>query len=216
MSKKKEEKIIEAVIEEKSKKDKPYFFPRMIAFIIDIILVSVISTLIVMVIPENENHKKYVEEYEQIQADYIDKKISEKEYINKSKDVVYDIDYTNTPSTIVQVVVLIGYFIVFQFYNKGQTLGKKIMKLRVVSNEDKDLTLNQVAYRAIIVDSILINILMIGAVLFIGRDYYYYTSFGLQGLDALLIIIALVMIIVRKDGRGLHDVIAKTKVISCK
>lgn len=102
---------------------------------------------------------------------------------------------------------------VFQFYNKGQTIGKKLMRLRVVSVKDSDLTLNQITYRGLIINSILSNILIIGSLLFLNRDYYYYASSGIQMLSSLILIVTLIMILFRKDGRGLHDVIANTKVI---
>jgi uncharacterized RDD family membrane protein YckC len=166
-----------------------------------------------MVIPENKNYDKYMKEYEQIQTDFIEEKIDSEEYFNKSMDVVYDIDYSNVFSMITEVVLIILYFIVFQFYNKGQTFGKKLMKLRVVSTKGDNLTLNQVAYRALIINSILINILILGSLLFLGRDYYYYASLVLQVIGSIIIVVTLMMIFFRKDGRGLHDVIAGTKVI---
>ena len=184
--------------------------------IIDAILVLIICSCVAFVLPANENHEKYVEEYTQIQKDLVDKKITTDEYINKSKDVVYDIDYSNTMATLSQVVVFILYYVVFQYYNKGQTIGKKIMKIKVVSTKDKELSLDQVAIRALIADSILINLLLVGAVLFIGRNYYYFTSLGLQILDYAVIIVALLMVLFRKDGKGLHDLAAGTKVVNTK
>ena len=55
---KKDEKVIEAVIDE----EKPYFFPRMVAYLIDIIIVALISTCIVSILPTNNNYDKYVKE----------------------------------------------------------------------------------------------------------------------------------------------------------
>lgn len=231
MARKKKEEIIEAeVVEKKSTKkenveekvqietinngnDKPYFFPRLVAYIIDIMLVSIVCTGILMIIPENKNYDKYMKEYEQIQTEFIEEKIDSDEYFNKSIDVVYDIDYSNVLPMIIEVVLIILYFIVFQFYNKGQTFGKKLMKLRVVSTKGDKLTLNQVAYRALIINSILINILILGSLLFLGRNYYYYASLVLQVIGSIIIVVTLMMIFFRKDGRGLHDVIAGTKVI---
>lgn len=227
-TKKKDKKVVEAVIYEKESNDKnqvketkeytdntmkPYFFPRLVAYIIDIILVSIICSGIMFLIPENKNYSKYVKEYEQIQTDFIKEKISKEEYINKSADIVYDIDYSNVFSMIIEIVLIILYFVVFQFYNKGQTLGKKLMKLRVISADDGNITLNQMAFRALIINAILINILILTTLLFLGRDYYYYISSGLQGIAGIIVLVTLMMILFRKDGRGLHDVIVGTKVI---
>ena len=230
--KQKKEEVIDAVIYEKKTKDKtnekkesvitvittesdtkPYFFPRLVAYIIDILLISIIFSGIMFLVPENSNYDKYVKEYEQIQTDLIEEKITVEEYYNKSIDIVYDIDYSNVFSMIIQVVLIILYFVVFQFYNNGQTLGKKLMKLRIVSTNGDELTLNQIVYRALINNSILINILIIGTLLFLGRNCYYYISIILQAIASIIVFVTLMMILCRKDGKGLHDVIAGTKVI---
>lgn len=207
------EKIEEALTKETLKNDKPYFFPRLVAYIIDVTLVSIVCSGILFLFPKNENYSKYLKEYQEVQTNFIDNKIEADEYIHKVADITYDIDYSNVLSMILEVVLLILYFIVFQFYNKGQTFGKKLMKLRVVNNNGNELTLNQVTCRALIIDSILINLFMIAALLFSGRNYYYYASLSLQILSGIIIFVTLMMIFFRKDGRGLHDVVTGTKVI---
>lgn len=207
------EKIEEALTKETLKNDKPYFFLRLVAYIIDVTLVSIVCSGILFLFPKNENYSKYLKEYQEVQTNFIDNKIEADEYIHKVADITYDIDYSNVLSMIVEVVLLILYFIVFQFYNKGQTFGKKLMKLRVVNNNGNELTLNQVTCRALIIDSILINLFMIAALLFSGRNYYYYASLSLQLLSGIIIFVTLMMIFFRKDGRGLHDVVTGTKVI---
>ena len=207
------EKIEEALTKETLKNDKPYFFPRLVAYIIDVTLVSIVCSGILFLFPKNENYSKYLKEYQEVQTNFIDNKIEADEYIHKVADITYDIDYSNVLSMIVEVVLLILYFIVFQFYNKGQTFGTKLMKLRVVNNNGNELTLNQVTCRALIIDSILINLFMIAALLFSGRNYYYYASLSLQILSGIIIFVTLMMIFFRKDGRGLHDAVTGTKVI---
>lgn len=222
--KKKKEKVVDAVIlEEVNNKDKkeiktsngqkPYFFPRLIAYFIDFMIVSIVCTGIMFLLPKNDNYDKYIKEYEQIQTEFMENKITTGEYFSKSVDVVYDIDYSNALSMIIEVVLIILYFIVFQFYNKGQTLGKKLMKLRVIDVENNDVTLNQIAWRSLIINSIFVNILIIGSLLFLGRNYYFYASYVIQAISLIIIFTTLIMILFRKDGRGLHDVVTKTKVI---
>ena len=216
---KKDDTVIEAEAVEKDSKvevdeEKAYFFPRAIAYLIDILIVALISSVILAAFPTNKNYDKYMKEYKQIQEDFTAKKITLEEYMNKSVSVVYDVDYSNCAGMIIQVTVLVLYFIVFQAYNKGQTLGKKLMKIKIISTNGNDLSINQIAIRGLIVNSILANLLIIGALLFSGRDVYYYISLGLQGFEGLLVIITLIMILFRNDGKGLHDVLAKTQVVS--
>ena len=212
MAKKKEEKVVEAIVED----EKTYFLPRALAYIIDSILIFVICLGINLALPKNENHEKHLEESRQIQKDYKDKKIKEKEYINRMKEVTYDVDYTNVTGMLVEVTVLILYFGAFQYYNNGKTLGKKITKLKVINVDGKELSLNQIVVRAVIINSIFINMCLIGSVLFVGRSNYYYTSMSFQMVDSLIVLVSLGMILFRKDGRGLHDLVAKTKVVNDK
>lgn len=208
----KESKVVDAIIEE----DKPFFFPRLVAYIIDTVIVFALMLGLAIILPANENHQKYMDEYETIQAQLIDGKMNKNEFTNRYKDVVYDLDYTNTLVSLSQIVLFILYFIVFQYYNKGQTIGKKIMGIKVVSTKGKDITIDQIAIHSLIANSIIINLLLVASVLFIGREYYYYASLGLQLINYFVIIVALLMIIFRKDGKGIHDVLANTKVVSIK
>lgn len=229
-AKKKKEEVVDVVVYEKKPKSKstkkeekviepenigakPYFFPRLIAYIIDIILVSMVCTGLMFLIPENKNYDKYMNEFEQVQVEAMEGKMELEEYFNKYANIVYDIDYSNVLPIIIEVTLIILYFIVFQFYNRGQTLGKKFMKLRVISINDEKLTINQIAYRALIINSILVNILILGSLLFLGRDYYFYASFVLQIVASIIVVTTLIMILFSKEGRGLHDVISATKVI---
>ena len=216
---KKKENIIEAEVEEikdiKEGHEKSYFLPRALAYVIDIILIILISSIITTMIPANKNYDKAFKEYTKLQDKLTSKKITAEDYFKKSVPVVYDMDYNNVPSMIIQVTVLVLYFVVFQAINKGQTIGKKIMKIKIISTDGNDLSMNQVAVRAVIVNSIFINLLLVGSVLFSNRDIYYYISLGLQGFEGLIIITSLIMILFRTDGKGLHDVLAKTQVVSC-
>ena len=155
MARKKKDEVIEAVIiEEKPKRkvekeekdevvieevnnstnyQKTYFFPRLVAYIIDIMLFSIVCTGILFVLPENKNYSKYMKEYEQIQTDYIEEKIDADEYLNKSVRVVYDIDYSNIMSMIIEVVLIILYFIVFQFYSCVCPLASSKLKVHIPS-----------------------------------------------------------------------------------
>jgi len=192
---------------------KAYFFPRVLAYLIDIMIVTVLSSLVISVVPENKNYATYLTEYQKIQSSFLEGDMDADEYVNKSAEIVYDIDYSNVLPMIVEVGVLILYFIVFQFYNKGQTLGKRLLKIRVVSENDGEVSMNQYILRSFIIPSIISKMLIIALVLFLGREYYYYCSFTVQGIQVMLIIVSIFMVMYSKTGRGLHDRLAKTKVI---
>jgi len=193
--------------------NKAYFFPRLVAYVVDVFIVSMVASLICYFIPMN-NYNELQQELTSVQEKFLNEEISEKEYLNQTALISYDLDYAAVPSYIVQVAVLILYYVVFQFYNKGQTLGKKLMKIRVVANDDKyELTINDYIYRSVILNALLANFLLIIFVLFLDRNYYFYTSFTLQIVQIVLSLITIFMVLFKKDGRGLHDMVAHSKVV---
>lgn len=203
-------------IEEIKETQKAFFFPRLIAYILDMLIISVILTLIMLVVPQSNNYSKYLEEYKKVQTDFKAGEISSTEFINKSIEIVPDLDRSNVLTMIVEVVVLILYFVVFQCYNKGQTIGKKLMHIKVVSNDNSELNFNNYVMRSIIVNSLLVNIVVIGLVLFINKEIYFYTSYILQAIQSVLIIVSAFMMMYKKDGRGIQDYFAHTKVVMCE
>lgn len=222
MPNKKKEVIEAEVIKDKTKNvgtmndkvdEKPYFFPRILAYVIDFFIITLISSLILTVIPSNKNYKPNLEKYQKIQTQYMAREITAQEFLDKSVDVVYDIDNSNIISMVIQIVVVILYFAVFQFYNKGQTIGKKLLKIRVISTKDGKLGLVQMILRTLIVQGSLIDILILIALLVSGRNYYYWASLILQFISILIITITLFMIFFKRNGQGLHDVITGTKVV---
>lgn len=192
---------------------KAYFLPRCIAHIIDIIIIVTISALFMLIIPTNHNIEELQKESSELQKKYIAKDISSSEYIEQSKAITYDYQKANVPFAIIDIVLSIGYFVIFQYRNNGQTFGKKLMKVKIVSVNDEELTLNYFVYRALLLQSILVNLILIGAVLFISKNYYFYTDMTLTTIQSLLIIITVGMVLFREDGRGIHDMISKTKVV---
>jgi len=195
------------------KKNKAYFFPRLMAYVLDIFLVSFVASLIMMVVPENKNFVKLQEEAITLQENYMEDKITEEEFIRQYAMITYDADYASVISYIIEVALIVLYFVVFQFYNNGQTIGKKIMGIKIASIDDRELTINDYLYRSIIIDAVLANILVIILVLFMSKNYYFYFSFTLQIIQIILLLVTIFMILFRKDRRGLHDLASHSQVV---
>ena len=212
-----EEKLKE---ENKSKKNpdiKAMFSQRIFAFLIDLVLLSMITSLITMFIPMNDTATKLYDEQNRVLEGYVEGSVSMEEYVNQMVDLGYDISNDISKQTviisIVGVVISLLYYVVYPCYNNGQTFGKKLMKIKIKKTNDKELSMNDLLIRSMINNSILVNIITIALVLFLSKDLYLSMSSLLSSVQYLVLIISLIMIAFTKNAQGLHDKVAKTEVV---
>lgn len=196
-----------------------YFIKRLGALILDMIIVSTVVSMFTFFVNNNSNYEKLTKEYNDVMEQAMDKKTSPKEYkklLSKASDISYDLSKQTVVVSFVSLTMYILYFIVFQFYNKGQTIGKKLMKIKIESNDGKDLTMNQLAVRSLIINSIFANLILLAVIILGSKDVYFVSSTTVSMIQYIIIFTTAIMILFRKDKRGLHDVITNTKVINEK
>lgn len=198
--------------------------PRICAYFIDIIIVLTLTSLITQIRYINPNYDllvKTTNEYSDCYNDYIDNKITINEYNKKMNEITYDMHKYATVNYIVSLFVVLGYFGIFQKFNNGQTIGKKIMKLRVISVDDTEVSLFNYLLRIMPIYlygfggifTLLASIFlphMIGA----SNLNVYISSISITNL--LLSLIDIEFFLIRKDKRALHDILAKTIIIDYK
>ena len=188
-------------------------FPRIIAFIIDLVIVGFICSLISLPFVNEENSEKITNEVNEIVSKAANQEINLETYFTELVPLVYESERQNGITTIIMLLVSIFYYIVYQF-RTGQTLGKKIMNIKLKSNEG-DLTMNQMVFRGCIINSILFTLLTFVFLLFSNSQTFFVADVTLASLYYLILLISSLMIIIRKDNRGLHDIICNTKVVKC-
>lgn len=186
---------------------------RIIAFVIDIVIVSLVVSLINL-LPLDPYKDKYKDAYEKYNE--VVQKSTEDEK-NDYKDEIIELNYEvykyRTYSSMFSATALILYFGVLPLVMNGQTLGKKIMKLRVVSNNEKKLNFWKYLIRIVILNNIWLSLINIGAVYVVNGVKFYYVTYVISMLSSLIYMLNLIMVMFRKDNRGLHDMVAGTKVI---
>ena len=186
---------------------------RIIAFVIDIVIVSLVVSLINL-LPFDPYKDKYKDAYEKynevVQKSTEDEK---NDYKNEIIELNYEVYKYRTYSSMFSATALILYFGVLPLVMNGQTLGKKIMKLRVVSNNEKKLNFWKYLIRIVILNNIWLSLINIGAVYVVSGVKFYYVTYVISMLSSLIYMLNLIMVMFRKDNRGLHDIVAGTKVI---
>lgn len=191
---------------------KASFFKRMGAFVIDYFIVLVIASLITMGFNTNKNNDLN-NQRNQLISDYQNEKITIDEYKNENYKLIYKLQKENITVNIVTITLYIGYFVVFATLNKGQTLGKKLLKIRVVNkNNDKPSIWNMLV-RSLFIYNIISILFSTVAVKFLNINTFTYIYTTLRYIECFVIIISFFMVIYKKDGRGLHDMIAGTNII---
>ena len=195
-------------------KEKPYFVQRLGAFLIDLIIVAFVSSLLTMPFQTN-SVQKLNNQIIDTSTKYVSQEISPAVYINKMIDLNYQLGKQTGLSSVITILIYVIYYVVIQMKLGGQTLGKRVLKIKVVKNDDSDLTMNDMVLRGLINNSILCDILVVISAL-VNKYVYFYGSTGFQWLQGLIIIVSVLMITIRKDGRSIADMIVKTRVVSLK
>ena len=189
-------------------------YKRVLAYLVDIMIISFVSLLLTYFVPTSENYNKLNKEFETLTIDYRNQEVTIEEYLEKGTDINYQLNKEGVPQTIVSTVLSIIYFVVLAYFMNGETLGKKLMKIKITSNNDKKLTMNNYLIRALVIDSVLINIITIITILLFSKDIYLTSYNIISYVFSFVYIVSLAMILFSKNGRGLQDILANTKVIS--
>ena len=189
-------------------------YKRVLAYLVDVMIISFVSLLLTYFVPTSENYNKLNKEFEALTIDYRNQEVTMEEYLEKGTDINYQLNKEGVPQTIVSTVLSIIYFVVLAYFMNGETLGKKLMKIKITSNNDKKLTMNNYLIRALVIDSVLMNIITIITILLFSKDIYLTSYNIISYVFSFVYIVSLAMILFSKNGRGLQDILANTKVIS--
>ena len=91
---------------------------------------------------------------------------------------------------IIYCVILLIYYVVFPIFFNGQTIGKKVFKLKILKENGEKLDYKTMFYRE-----------------GIGRIFINIASLGIT------VVVSTIIMSLREDKKDLADILAKTKVI---
>lgn len=194
------------------KLEKATFFKRFMAQLIDMFIIGLIIGIITMGFSISRI-ERLDSELIDLMNSYTSGDITSDKYIDDYIDIMYDINKASFNNNLVYLVICVGYFLIFQFLNKGATIGKKIMHIRVVSNDGGDAGFVQMFIRTSIINEIIpISMLLILVMVSSGGLFFIFYSM-ISVIENIFVIICIFMILYRSDKLALHDMMSKSMVI---
>ncbi|MCM1371345.1 MAG: RDD family protein [Clostridium sp.] len=188
------------------------FIRRFMSYFADVMIVGVVLS-IVSIFLTTDNAYKLNREYKNTNEEMLNEKIDVGTYYNRVADLSLSLDKENLLINIINCVIIIAYFVILPLYKNGQTIGKKAFGIKIVRDDNEELTANELIIRNVIVNGLL-NTLLSFCLVFFLPGFEYFTIISILALiQYILILISGLMIIFRNDKRGLHDIITKTHVI---
>ena len=189
---------------------KANFIQRALAYLLDIFILSFIFSIITIGFkPNTEIEEKNNEVYD----NYIKGEITAEQYLEEYTDVLYDMQKANALPNAINTVLIIAYFIVFQYLNKGQTIGKKLLKIKIVNEDKKEISLKQMLIRGIMIYSILSSLINIILFFNVSRKVYMTSYLSIGAIESLILFLSAIFILYRNDKKALHDIVSKSIVI---
>ncbi len=194
---------------------KATFMQRLLAYLIDYIIISLIFSLFALSFNTttlNDINDQINETMNKIVN--IDTEKDNLEQLNNQLiDLQYKYQQESKTATAISLLITFVYFTIFQYLNKGQTIGKKILKIKVVNKEEKEPNFLTMFLRTFIVQGILTTTISLLAIFILTKELYMETYVILNSTMSIFVVVCALMVLYRKDRRGLHDMMAGSQVI---
>jgi len=189
-------------------------YKRIISFIIDFAIVMLLASVILSILPKNSKYNEVIDRNKELQEMVIQKKIENKEFVKKSMELTYDSYKFGLLENGITIVLMISYFTCFIYFNHGKTPGKMICRYEV-----KDINGNNPSFLCSLVRTLLISrtfgdIISIILVCVMSQKTFVGMFNYVDMVITTLWLTCPFVAIFREDGRGLHDLIAKTIVVN--
>lgn len=188
---------------------------RLIAYFIDFMIITFISSMIFALPMFKEDYNEYTKVYEEYTTEMTNELNSGSAEVNDEKllSLNYKVLKSTTKLSIITLTVTIIYFGIIAYLLKGQTLGKKLFKIKVTDLEGNLPNPGLFMLRSIILTNFIPQVVSLFILILASEKTYINTNVYISYITMLLYFLIVGFIIFRTDERGLHDIICKTKVI---
>ena len=194
-------------------------FKRLGAYIIDILIVTIIASILSNIGTLNYQMEKYMDTYNKIikvTEKYEKKEIKKVEYTKEMEKLTYKLDKNSTITSIISLACIIGYFGIFQYSQNGRTLGKRIFFFFFIKNKEGNLNLINYLLRCLILNNIIFTVSRLILISTLSQNTYMSIYKYITNSQSIFQLLIIVSILLSREGRGIHDLLAGTKVIDLK
>ena len=206
-------------------------FKRIMAYFVDILVVSLLVYLlsnINFLNPQRDKYKKVLLEYNYYMNDLKESlgnsTLTEMDNIATDEYVqyMYDLQYYGMSYTIIEIATILLYFTLFPKFNHNQTIGKSLLKIKIVNADGtENISIWKYLFRSALLPIFTSIILYVTfssflnfAMLFVLKPRtYLYTNIGITLVFCILCYADVIFMLANKDSVSLHDRITKTRVI---
>ena len=197
-------------------KKKPLVFKRVVAYLIDILIVTLLSGIVTIVFTNNTKYENDSNKLVELTSKLSQGEITSDDFFKEYDELSYSLIKDSIDVNIITCTISIIYFVIMCYYCHGITLGKYIMKLKIVSANDKKLTIFNYLLRSLIINMILSNVFSVVFVLILSKDTFMTVYPKITNCTTLLLVLSFILIMYRNDGRGVEDFMGNTKVVNFK
>ena len=123
---------------------------RIVAYVIDFLIVAFVSAIIMYAMPHNEKYNETLNNSSALNELLTKENYNNEEYLKRTTELTYDSYKYGVLENSITIVIMIAYFTIFTYFSHGETIGKKIVKTKVVNMEGNEPNLLQSFLRSII------------------------------------------------------------------
>jgi uncharacterized RDD family membrane protein YckC len=190
------------------------FKRRLIAYIIDLALLSILVTLTLVIFPNDKKEIKQINNnINIITEDLLNDKIDNSQYLNMYAKYNYKLEKKQINTNVLNLIYIIFLYILVPFFAGGQTIGKIVTKIKIVNEDNTDIQFNKLIIRSLFINFLIYPIVTIPLIYLFSAKIYFILSLFLILIEFLLVLFTIFMVLYRHDRKGIHDILTKTKVI---
>lgn len=188
------------------------FKNRVICYIVDLFIISIICFIISMIVPKNDNYINIQNQISNLSNDYLNNEMTFGSYFNLFSELSNKLDKANILCMSISFGISILYFVIIPLLLKGRTIGMVIYKLKLELKNNNKLIIS-VLIRSFISYGILFYLLQLLIMYFILDKNYLIILTFLAIIQILVVICNAFMIKYRDDKRSLADILSSSNIL---